>query len=62
MLNRYSDFGAATHPGVGDGTHRRRATVERCEVRVGGVRLEVLRYACVPVSGVFSLSVSPVCV
>ena len=23
-------FGAATHPGVGGGTHRRRATVERC--------------------------------
>ena len=26
----HADFGAATHPGVGGGTHRRRATVERC--------------------------------
>jgi len=26
----YGDFGAATHPGVGGGTHRRRATFERC--------------------------------
>ena len=25
-----ADFGAATHPGVGGGTHRRRATFERC--------------------------------
>jgi len=25
-----ADFGAATRPGVGGGTHRRRATVERC--------------------------------
>jgi len=24
------DFGAATHPGVGGGTHRRRATFEHC--------------------------------
>jgi len=32
-------FDAATHPGVGGGTHRRRATFERCEVCVGGVRL-----------------------
>jgi len=34
-------FGAATHPGVGGGTHRRRATFERCSVFVGGVRLGV---------------------
>jgi len=26
----HADFGAATHPGVGGGTHRRRATFERC--------------------------------
>jgi len=26
----HADFSAATHPGVGGGTHRRRATVERC--------------------------------
>jgi len=26
----YANFGAATHPGVGGGTHRRRATFERC--------------------------------
>jgi len=26
----YADFGAATHPGVGGGTHRRRATFDRC--------------------------------
>ena len=26
----HADFGEATHPGVGGGTHRRRATVERC--------------------------------
>jgi len=26
----HADFGAANHPGVGGGTHRRRATVERC--------------------------------
>jgi len=26
----HADFGAATHGGVGGGTHRRRATVERC--------------------------------
>jgi len=25
----YADFGAATHPGVGGGTHRRRATFDR---------------------------------
>jgi len=25
-----TDFGAATHPGVGGGTHRRRATFDRC--------------------------------
>ena len=37
----YADFGAATHPGVGGGTHRRRATFKRCYVFVGGVRLGV---------------------
>ena len=26
----HADFGAATHPGVGGATHRRRATFERC--------------------------------
>ena len=26
----HADFGAATHPGVGGGTHRRRATFEWC--------------------------------
>jgi len=26
----HADFGAATHPGVGGGTHRRRATFDRC--------------------------------
>ena len=26
----HADFGAAAHPGVGGGTHRRRATFERC--------------------------------
>jgi len=26
----HADFGAATHPGVGGGTHRRRATFEPC--------------------------------
>jgi len=26
----HADFGAATHPGVAGGTHRRRATFERC--------------------------------
>ena len=26
----HADFGAATHSGVGGGTHRRRATFERC--------------------------------
>jgi len=31
----YADFGAATHPGVGGGTHRRRATFDRCWVRGG---------------------------
>ena len=34
------DFGAATHPGVGGGTHRRRATFDRCKVR--GVALRVV--------------------
>jgi len=29
----HADFGAATHPGVGGGTHRRRATFDRCQVR-----------------------------
>jgi len=29
-LTSHADFGAATHPGVGGGTHRRRATFERC--------------------------------
>jgi len=28
----HADFGAATHPGVGGGTHRRRATADLCEV------------------------------
>jgi len=37
----HADFGAATHPGVGGGTHRRRATFERCSVFVRGVRLGV---------------------
>jgi len=37
-LNTYSDFGAATHPGVGGGTHSRRATFDRCSVWGGGVR------------------------
>jgi len=51
---------------VGDGTHRRRATFERCEVFVGGVRLGVWGVvlfvcACVSVSGCCSLSVC-VCV
>jgi len=26
----HADFGAATHPGVGGGAHRRRATFDRC--------------------------------
>ena len=26
----HADFGAATHPGGGGGTHRRRATFDRC--------------------------------
>jgi len=26
----HADFGAATHPGVEGGTHRRRTTFERC--------------------------------
>ena len=26
----HADFGAATHLGVGGGTHRRRAAVDRC--------------------------------
>ena len=26
----HADFGVDTHPGVGGGTHRRRAPVERC--------------------------------
>jgi len=26
----HADSGAATHPGVGGGTHRRRATFDRC--------------------------------
>ena len=26
----HADFGAATHPGVGGGTHRRRGTFESC--------------------------------
>ena len=26
----HADFGKATHPGVGGGTHRRRGTFERC--------------------------------
>jgi len=54
--------GAATHPGVEGGTHRRRATFERCEVFVGGVRLGFgvlfLSCVCVSVSGVlFSVGV-----
>ena len=32
---------AATHPDVGGGTQRRRATFELCSVFVGGVRLGV---------------------
>jgi len=34
----YRCGGEGTHPGVGGGTHRRRATFERCEAFVGGVR------------------------
>jgi len=50
-------FGVATHPGVGGGTHRRRATFERCSVFVGGVRLGVwgvvlVVCVCVGVGGV----------
>jgi len=36
----HADFGAAIHPGVGGGTHRRRATFDRCKVR--GVVLRVV--------------------
>jgi len=30
LSTSHADFGAATHPGVGGGTHRRRATFDRC--------------------------------
>jgi len=57
----HADFGAATHPGVGGGTHRRRATFERCSVFVGGVRLGCCSRrvrVCVSLSGVlFSVGV-----
>jgi len=59
----HADFAAATHPGMGGGTHRRRAAFERREVFVGGVRLEVwgavlVVCVCVSVSGVlFSVGV-----
>jgi len=56
-----ADFGAATHPGVGGGTHRRRGTFERCLVCVGGVRLGCCSCrvrVCVSLSGVlFSVGV-----
>jgi len=53
----HADFGAATHPGVGGGTHHRRATFERCEVFVGGVGLGgwgvvLVVCVCVDVGGV----------
>jgi len=41
-----SDFGAATHPGVGGGTHRRRATFDRCEVRGVFLRVVVVVLIC----------------
>ena len=56
------DFGAATHPGVGGGRHRRRATFElvKCfwEVFVRRFRVLFLSCLCVSVSGVlFSVGV-----
>jgi len=54
---------AATHPGVGGGTHRRRATFKQCSVFVGGDRLGIWGVVLlVCVSGVsFSVGVC-VCV
>ena len=57
----HADFGAATHPGVGGGTHRRRATFElvKClwEVFVWGFGV-FLSCVCVSVPGVlFSVGV-----
>jgi len=60
----HADSGAATHPGVGGGTHRRRATFERCEVLVGGVPLGISSCrarVCAGVGGVFSVGLC-VCV
>jgi len=37
----HADFGAATHPGVGGSTHRRRATFDRCQVREVVLRVVV---------------------
>jgi len=36
----FADFGTATHPGTGGGTHRRGATFDRCSLR--GVVLRVV--------------------
>jgi len=60
----HADFGAATHPGVGGGTHRRRATFERCSVLVGGVSLGFFfcrARVCAAVGGVFSVGVLCAC-
>ena len=46
----HADFGAATHMGVGGGTHRRRTTFERCQVFVGGCSFGVLSLSCVCVA------------
>jgi len=40
LTTNHADFGAATHPGVGGGAHRRRATFNRWYVK--GVVLRVV--------------------
>ena len=63
----HADFGAATHPGVKGGTHRRRATFEHCYMCVGRVHLGVwsavlVVCVCVGVGGVILCGCVCVCV